>query len=212
LEERLLAGAQTSVTWDTRHLATRPSFTLLNYHVTSPTSGRCSSKVQQSGRPTCEFSDPIRASDQPQRPFIDRHATSYGSDGGSRRAGPRRRPGSHRTQWRPAPTRRRRSSAGGWLCKRGYPSGAPILKPCKFPVMPDTCPGRPTARRLACSERGSSVLISERPPRPGRLDGHWLAQRRTGISARARGLLQSERQTQRIGDPAWGRSDPSCAL
>lgn len=33
-------------------------------------------------------------------------------------------------------TQHHRSSDGGRLCKRGHPSGAPILKPCEFAAKP----------------------------------------------------------------------------
>jgi hypothetical protein len=39
--------------------------------------------------------------------------------------------------------RRHRPSNGGRLCKRGHPSGAPILKPCEFAVKPSVTAGRP---------------------------------------------------------------------
>ena len=44
--------------------------------------------------------------------------------------------------------RQRRSSAGARCCKRGHPSGAPILKPCKFAVKP-VCGRRTTANGRA---------------------------------------------------------------
>ena len=42
--------------------------------------------------------------------------------------------------------RGRRSNVRMWRCKRGHPSGAPILKPCKFAVKP-VCNRRATANR-----------------------------------------------------------------
>ena len=77
--------------------------------------------------------------------FSDRAATGYGSDGCSRYMQPGR-PTSHQTPRQPARTWHRMSSAGARRCKRGHPSGALILKPCKFAVQP-TCDRRATADR-----------------------------------------------------------------
>ena len=92
--------------------------------------GSAAAKCSNQANLVLTFTDPICHSDQPQRPSSTSMRLATDQVTGLRHAllsCPRRRDRPHGTQ-------RRRSSAGARCCKRGHPSGAPILKPCKFAV------------------------------------------------------------------------------